>query len=205
MLTFFEPNHFAIADQLQAEYKTFMERHMDEQVILIYCETRKSRQRFFSDYPHFEIERDKIYKADDAVRAFNPFNAWLAQQELINDIKRLRDYYKSSAILITHSRLNRKLLPDYLRPSFASMRFLSDNAFTEDPISGHITCNANAHEILNLVAYKADHDDCLFPSTDLQESRLGIHRFYDNWLSTSLQARRNQGDWRSYQKALLSG
>ena len=26
-------------------------------------------------------------------------------------------------------------------------------------------------------------DGRLFPSTDLQESRLGIHRFYDNWFS----------------------
>ena len=60
------------------------------------------------------------------------------------------------------------------------MQFLSSNAFTRDPISGHITCNANAHEILNLVA-KADYDGRLFPSIDLQESRLGIHRFYDNW------------------------
>ena len=61
------------------------------------------------------------------------------------------------------------------------MQFLLDNAFTEDTISGHITCNANHHEILNLVAYKADHDGRLFPSTDLQESRLGIYHFYDTW------------------------
>ena len=87
MLTFFEPNHFAIADKLQVEYKTFMERPIYEQALLSDCDTRKSRQRFFSDYPHFEVERDKIYKSEDAVRAFDPFNARLAKRELINDIK----------------------------------------------------------------------------------------------------------------------
>ena len=62
---------------------------MDEQVILIYCNTKKSRQRFLSDYPHFKIERDKIYKAADAVRAFDIVNAQLDQQELIDDQQEL--------------------------------------------------------------------------------------------------------------------
>ena len=44
MLTFYEPNHFATSDTLQVEYKTFMEKHMDEQVILIHCNTRKSHE-----------------------------------------------------------------------------------------------------------------------------------------------------------------
>ena len=117
MLTFFEPNHFAIADKLQVEYKSFMERHNYERQLLSDCETRKSRQQFFSDYPHFEIEKDKIYKSEDAVRAFDDFNSQLAQKKLIDDIKSLRVHHKSTAILIAHSRLQRKSSFKFYRSS----------------------------------------------------------------------------------------
>ena len=182
MLIFFEPDHFAIADKLQAEYKICMDKYNAEWQLYSDCETRKARQQFLSDDPHYEVEKDMIYKSEDAVRAYGDLNSQLAQRKLIDDIKNLRVFYKSTAILIAHSRLHRKSLPKFHRPSFASMQSLSSTAFTRNPINGYITCNANAHEILNLIAYKEDYDGRLFPSIDVQESWLGIHSFYDNWL-----------------------
>ena len=61
------------------------------------------------------------------------------------------------------------------------MQSLSSTAFTRNPVNGYIKCNTNVHDILNLVAYKADYDDRLTPSTDLQELRHDVHCLYDTW------------------------
>ena len=168
MMTFFELDHFAIADKLQAEYKIFMDRHNAEQQLYSDCETRKARQQFLSVYSHFEVEKNMIYKSEGAVRAYDDFNSQLAQRKLIDDIKNLRVFYKSTAILIAHSRLQRKSSSKFYRPSNASMQLLSSTASTRNPVNGHITCNTNAHNILNLIAYKEDYDGRLFPSIDAQ-------------------------------------